>query len=185
MNLGKLLGAGRSFVSWRGNTAYRENRNVVLPKFNTGRNPFLPVAAAVTPAVAAKPAAILLARAQTSAQPQPQPQIQRLSSPGPVSQPISQPVARPTRATTWTDRLNPFRTSVPVAPPQHRAVQVELSLDGVKPVSNSLEDADIEVVPAKSHSVTPVERLELDGVPLLSPAREPWEFVGERMVKPV
>lgn len=179
MNLGKLLGAGRSFVSWRGNTAYRENRNVVLPKFNTGRNPFLPVAAAVTPAVAAKPAAILLARAQTSAQPQPQ--TQRLSQP--VA--ISQPVARPTRTTTWTDRLNPFRTSVPVAPPQHRAVQVELSLDGVKPVSNSLEDADIEVVPAKSHSVTPVERLELDGVPLLSPAREPWEFVGERMVKPV
>ena len=165
MNLGKLLGAGKSFISWRGGKAYRQNRRVVLPRFNAGANPFAPSVEAVALPAAPKPAGPVLVKAQT------------------VS--ISQPVARPVRSTTWAHKLNPFRAPAPEAPQPHRAEQVELSLDMVKPVSNDLEGADIEVVQAKSRTMTPMESLDLGDVPMLPPAREPWEFVGERMVKPV
>jgi hypothetical protein len=75
--------------------------------------------------------------------------------------------------------LNPFRTPEPVAPPMVGAVQVELSLDAVKPIANDLADADIEVVPVRSRTVTPAE-------PSLIPAtRQAWDFTSDRMAKPV
>ena len=51
MNLGKLLGAGKSFFGGRGTVSYRENKRVYLPKFNGEKNPFSPKAA--EPAAAA------------------------------------------------------------------------------------------------------------------------------------
>src|SRR5579859_1786085 len=40
MNLGKLLGAGKSIFGGQEPAEYRENRHVYLPKFNVDRNPF-------------------------------------------------------------------------------------------------------------------------------------------------
>ena len=163
MNLGKLLGAGKSFFGGGGNIAYREDKKFNLPKFNADRNPFAPKSADATPAAAPevkKVFAPVLAKTQRipvfAAQP-PKP-------------------AGPTRAASWKDKLNPFRAPSPVAPPAN-AVQVELSLESVKVVHNDLADADIEIVPVKSRTMA---RLE---VPMLPPARQAWEFMGERLLQ--
>jgi hypothetical protein len=86
--------------------------------------------------------------------------------------------AMPARATSWKDKLNPFRAPEPVRlAPQAGAVQVELSLEAVKVVHNDLSDADIEVVPVKSRTAAMPEPA------MLPPARSAWEFLGERLVK--
>ncbi len=158
MNLGKLLGAGKSFFGGRGNVAYRENKNVYLPKFNSDKNPF--AGKKESSEETAKPAATAKVSRLVSAS----------SGPAPA-----QTSARPTRALAWTDRLNPFRPSEPVAPLMVNAVQTELSLDAVKVIHNDLSDADIEVVPVKSNTGAGAE------VPVLPPARRSWEFMGERL----
>jgi hypothetical protein len=66
--------------------------------------------------------------------------------------------------------LNPFRSAELAEVPQ-KAVQVELSLDAVKVLQNDLSDADIEVVPVKSRTLS-VEREK----PVLTPVREAWDF---------
>ena len=50
MNLGKLLGAGKSFFSGCTQAAYRQNKHVYLPKFNEQKNPFIPKPDASAPA---------------------------------------------------------------------------------------------------------------------------------------
>jgi hypothetical protein len=40
MNLGKLLGAGKSFVNGGKAAAYRANKRACLPKFISPKNPF-------------------------------------------------------------------------------------------------------------------------------------------------
>jgi hypothetical protein len=62
-----------------------------------------------------------------------------------------------------------------VQPP--RAVQAELSLEGVKVVHNDLADADVEVVPVKARANAP------EPAPMLPPARQAWEYLGETMLK--
>lgn len=155
MNLGKLLGAGKSFFGGGGGVAYRENKRIYLPKFNAEKNPFLP-----------KPAEPVVVA--------PAPKI-----PAPVAGQTPKMVvpaaAQPVRTKSWTDKLNPFRAAEPVAPKAVNAVQVELSLDAVKVIHNDLADADIEVVPVKSNTITAVE------TPLLPPARPSWEFLGGRL----
>ena len=70
--------------------------------------------------------------------------------------------------------MNPFRAPEPEkAMPV--AVQPELSLDAVKVVHNDLSDADVEIVPVKSHVEAPA--------PVLPPARRAWEYLGESVVK--
>ena len=168
MNLGKLLGAGKSFLSGRGSVSYREDKSVYLPKFNSEKNPFAPKPSEPAPAAKpseAKKASALTAvpvAARTAAKPQPVPAVR---APG------------PTRAIGWTSKLNPFRAPEPVAPPMVNGVQVELSLDAVKVMHNDLADADIEIVPVKSRTVATPE------TPMLPPARQPWEFLGERLIK--
>jgi len=161
MNLGKLLGAGKSFFGGGGAVSYRENKRIYLPKFNAEKNPFTPKPAATVPADA--------------------PEVKTASAPiAAKTQKI--PVfaaARPARSTSWADKLNPFRAPAPTAPPPQSAVQVELSLDAVKVVHNDLADADIEIVPVKSRTAAVPE------VPMLPPAREAWEFMGERLVNQV
>jgi len=187
MNLGKLLGAGKSFISGRGIKAYRETRHAYLPKFNAGSNPFGAKVEASAPAVAAPPPA----KPKTA---------MAVAAKAPVAASLK-PAARPTRATTWTEKLNPFRAPAPVAPRSYKAVQVELSLEAVKPVSNDLAEADIEVVPVRSRTLVAVDLtddrmdltagtrphppLEMADVPMLPPPRQTWEFVGERLMTPV
>ncbi len=158
MNLGKLLGAGKTFFGGGSLVSYRQNKRVYLPKFNSEKDPFTP-----------KPA-----------EPAPADKLEEKQ--------ISVPVAAKARAHSplavaksarggWTMKLNPFRAPEPVAPPPV-AVQPEFSLDTVKVVHNDLADADIEIVPVKSQVVASVE------TPVLAPARKPWEFLGESLLRP-
>jgi hypothetical protein len=149
MNLGKLLGAGKSFFGGGGNVAYREDKKFNLPKFNADRNPFAPKPVQPAPVAA--------------------PETKKVFTPPPA--------AGPTRATSWKDKLNPFRAPEPARLAAPNAVQVELSLEAVKVVHNDLADADIEIVPVKSRTASPAE------APVLPPTRSAWEFLGERLVK--
>jgi hypothetical protein len=163
MNLGKLLGAGKSFFGGGGNVAYREDKKFHLPKFNADKNPFLPKPAAAPAAVpeVKKVSAPVFAETQ--------------KIPGLAAHPPKP--AMPVSAVSWKDKLNPFRAPPPARLAPQNAVQVELSLEAVKVVHNDLADADIEVVPVKSRTAAPPE------APMLSPARASWEFLGERLVK--
>ncbi len=163
MNLGKLLGAGKSFFGGKGTVAYRENKKTYLPKFNTDKNPFTPKSAAAAPAAAPE---VKKVSAPVVAKPQPTPVFAAQQA---------RPV-RPVSAVSWKDKLNPFRAPEPVRSAPQNAVQVELSLESVKVVHNDLADADIEMVPVKSRTVSQPE------VPMLPPARSAWEFMGERTV---
>ncbi len=149
MNLGKLLGAGKSFFGGGGNVAYREDKKFNLPKFNADRNPFAPKPAPPAPVAA--------------------PETKKVFTPPPAAGPV--------RATSWKDKLNPFRAPEPARLAAPNAVQVELSLEAVKVVHNDLADADIEIVPVKSRTASPAE------APVLPPTRSAWDFLGERLVK--
>jgi hypothetical protein len=144
MNLGKLLGSGKSFFGGKGTVTYRENKQVYLPTFNTDRNPFAPKA--VEPQPEASAPAVVVTEA---------PKPQRVPT-SPV--PVAVPVPGPARSVNWAEKLNPFRsakpaTAAPTVPMPN--LQSEFSLNGVKVVHNDLSDADVEVVPMKSRSATP------------------------------
>jgi hypothetical protein len=161
MNLGKLLGAGKSFFGGRGTVSYREDKRVYLPKFNAEKNPFTPKKEPSAAAPEAKKISPPAARPATA----------------PAQKKLPTAAPGPTRSLGWTSRLNPFRASAPVAPPMVQAVQAELSLDAVKVVHNDLADADIEIVPVKSHTLATPE------TPVLPPPRPAWEFLSERLIK--
>jgi hypothetical protein len=163
MNFGKLLGAGKSFLGGKGAVKYRENRRVYLPKFNPAKNPFI--------------------SAPASPQPDGNVENKKISALAVSSVPVKArtnpvvPAARPTRAASWKEKFNPFRASEPAAPAMTGAVQVELTLEAVKVIHNDLADAEIEVVPVKSQTISVPE------TPILPPARNSWEFLGERLVR--
>jgi hypothetical protein len=160
MNLGKLLGAGKSFFGGGKAKAYRENKGVYLPKFNAEKNPFAP-----------KPANIAADAGESKATPSSTPVATAKATAFPSAAP-----ARPVRAASWKDKLNPFRAPEPAAPLMVGAVQTELSLDAVKVIRNDLSDADIEVVPVKSQTVSAAEP------PILPPSRRSWNSLTERLV---
>jgi len=162
MSLGKLLAAGKSIISGCRKPAYREDKNVYLPKFVSPKNPF----------------------AALSAEPQAQSSVEtvksRIATVAAKTQKLPEISGSSKSLVAWTSKLNPatmFR-SQPSVTPARPAVQVELSLDSVKVVHNDLSDADVEVVPIKSRPtmVRPV-------VPDLPPAEKAWELLGERMMK--
>jgi hypothetical protein len=167
MKFGTLLAAGKSLAfGRRGQSPYRANKQFYLPKFGSPKNPF---ASANQPGGAIPPVEAAAA---------------------PVKTPITVVAAKtqklPTfspapRAATWVSRLNPF-----VSKPEFPAtggkdakipVQGELSLDAVKVLRNDLSDADVEVVPLKSHPSGDAK------VPGLEPAKKAWGFLGERLLK--
>jgi len=156
MNLGKLLGAGKSFFGGGGKVAYHTDKNFYLPKFNADKNPFAPKPVEPAPAPAAEKTSGASVAAKTQKIPvfaaqQPRPEI-------------------PVRATSWTDKLNPFRAPQPARLAPQNVTQVELSLEAVKVVHNDLADADIEVVPVKSRTAA------LPEPAMLPPSRSAWEF---------
>jgi hypothetical protein len=159
MNLGKLLAAGKSIVNGNGAIEYRENKQVLLPKFVSPKNPFVHSSkpSSGAPAVSGKDGT-----ATTPVKPQPMP-------------PIS---AAPKSLAAWTSKLNPASVwrgpKVEAGKVTRPEVQAELSLDTVKVVHNDLSDADVEVVPIKSRA-TPT--------PSLTPAKKSWEILGERLMK--
>ena len=174
MNLGKLLGAGKSFISGGKPAAYRTSKRVYLPQFVSPKNPF--VTAAVKP-VASFTQAELPKPAEKKAV-----EVLKKTTSLPLMKTRKIPVfavqARPVRA-TWASKLNPaalFRTAPAVA---HgvATVQAELSLEKVKVVHNDLSDADVEIVPMKSR---PAPELAMADA---RPAKRSWEVLGERIMK--
>ena len=169
MNFGKLLAVGKSMVSTQADVAYRTNKQVYLPKFESPKNPFahLPKPA---PEKTDAPMRNGIAAAQMSRVPAPMP------SPAPVPVAAAKPVSQAAFPHgRWTGKLNPMSIIRPApAKPEAPRVQAELSLDTVKVLHNDLTDADVEVVPIKSRPAPPAE---------LPPARTSWEILGERLLK--
>jgi hypothetical protein len=169
MNLGKLLGSGKSFISGGKPAAYRADKRVYLPQFVSPKNPFMSPTATPTQIELPKPSAkdvvvmvekIKPARAKTQ------------------KMPVFAAQGATARKTTWISRLNPisiFNPAPASADKNGMPVQVELSLEKVKVVHNDLTDADVEVVPMKSRPA----REPAD----LKPAKKSWEVLGERIMK--
>jgi hypothetical protein len=162
MNLGKLLGTGKSFFGGKQTVAYRMNR-IMLPKFNDGKNPFTPKSAPEEPA--APKAEIKTAPAK--------PVAPKFAAPVAAVKKTPAPVVAEKPRQNWATRLNPFRPPTPA--PRPLAVQSELSLDAVKVMHNDLSDADVDIVPVKSHA-------SAAAAPVLPPARRAWEYLGESVV---
>jgi hypothetical protein len=171
MNLGKLLGAGKSFVSGHNAAAYRADKRAYLPKFISPKNPFANSVAMATQGELPKPLA------ENSV-----PSVKKGTPPWVKTQKISMPVPTPVpvRATTWVSKLNPisiFRAVPPFADENVPPVQVELSLEKVKVVHNDLTDAEVEIVPMKSRPARGPAPADLQ------PAKKSWEVLGERIMK--
>jgi hypothetical protein len=142
MSLGKLLGAGKSFVSGGKAAAYRADKRVYLPKFGSPKNPFIASdkMESMGPTKIAAESVIVPAPKVIAAETQKMPTVS----------------ARPARVTTWTEKFNPlsiWRGSTREAKSSLSPVQAELSLEKVKVVHNDLSDADVEIVPIKSRSM--------------------------------
>ena len=162
MNLAKLLAAGKSVVNGCEAISYRANKHVFLPKFGPVQNPFQSPASAEAAKPAPEAAAAL---------------IQKVTPVAAKTQKISPWPPGPTRATSWAGKLNPVSLwrGAPAVEETRQPVQSELSLDAVKVVHNDLSDADVVVVPVKSHP------MDSAAIPKLPPPSRPWEFLAERM----
>src|SRR3989442_10674443 len=169
MNLGKLLGAGKSFISGRKSAAYRTDKRFYLPQFVSPKNPFAAAAAATAATTATQvelpgPAAKKTVEPMKKTTPLTWMKTQKL--------PVVAAPAAPARATTWASKLNPaslFRSAPAAVDKNVTAVQAELSLEKVKVIHNDLTDADVEIVPMKSR---PAPEPVLAGLP---PPRRSWQ----------
>jgi len=169
MNLGKLLGAGKSFISGGKPAAYRTDKRVYLPQFVSPKNPFTNPTAVPTQTELPKPPA------------ENSPALVKKITPSWVkTQKMSVSVApgATARKATWVSKLNPasiFRAA-PTSAGDATPVQVELSLEKVKVVHNDLTDADVEIVPMKSR---PARELSAEA----PSAKQTWTDLGERILK--
>jgi hypothetical protein len=171
MNFGKLLGAGKSFISGHGVSPYRADKRFYLPQFVSPKNPF------TNPA--AKPAQTELPKA--SAQNLAAPIKKAALSPriGTQKIPVFAAQGATARASTWISKLNPisiFNPAPSAADKNVTPVQVELSLEKVKVVHNDLTDAEVEIVPMKS-------RPAREPAAELPSAKKSWANLGERIMK--
>jgi hypothetical protein len=171
MNLGKLLGAGKSIIGGGKPAAYRTDKRFYLPQFGAPKNPF------ANPA--AQPAQTELPK--LSLQDSTIAPVKITASPWAKTQkmPVSSTQGPTARTTTWVSKLNPaaiFRAASTSAEKVATPVQVELSLEKVKVVHNDLTDADVEIVPMKSR---PAREPAAD----MPPAKKSWSDLGERIMK--
>jgi hypothetical protein len=185
MKLGTLLAAGKSLaLGRRGESPYRANKQVYLPKFASRKNPF---------AVTAEPEAGTAGPATEDAAAAPNgkdvaAKTQKLP-PWPVAANVQVamvekppgPPAKPGRPLKWMHRLNPFASGPAFKAAGGKkadlAVQAELSLDAVKVLRNDLSDVDIEVVPLKSRPADDA------AMPEREPAKKMWGLLGARLSK--
>ena len=172
MNLGKLLGAGKSFISGGKPAAYRTDKRFYLPQFVSPKNPFATGGTTATQAELPKPAEQKPVNLMKKTTALPWMKTRKL--------PVVAALAAPARATTWASKLNPvslFRTAPAAVDKTVATVQAELSLEKVKVVHNDLSDADVEIVPMKSRPAPAPARADLQ------PAKRSWEVLGERIMK--
>jgi hypothetical protein len=168
MNLGKLLGTGKSFISGGKPAAYREDKRFYLPQFVSPKNPFAnpaPVSTQVELPKSPVPASMVPPKKAA-------PWVKTQKMPAVAAQGAT------ARATTWVSKLNPaliFGAAPSAANKNVTPVQVELSLEKVKVVHNDLTDADVEVVPMKSRPAREPAATQ--------PAKKSWADLGERIMK--
>jgi hypothetical protein len=164
MSFGRLLAAGRSLVGLRnGESRYREDKRVRLPKFISPKNPF------------------------ASAEKNNEPPLVETAKPVAVSPPaIEKPAAlkvqsalASTQRVTWLDGLrgkfNPFGSRGSTAKSTKGgaagvARQGELALERVQVVRNDLSDAECKVESPPSKAVP--------GLPVMSMTMGKFEPVG-------
>jgi hypothetical protein len=169
MSLGKLLGAGKSFVSGGKAAAYRADKRVYLPKFGSPKNPFSAVSQAELPKPTVENSIVPVKKAATRtwAKTQKMPTVS----------------ARPARATTWTEKFNPlsiWRGSTAAAKNSPRPVQAELSLEKVKVVHNDLSDVDVEIVPIKSRSMREISEPVFEAAVSVDADKNFWSRLDEK-----
>jgi hypothetical protein len=170
MNLGKLLGAGKSIIGGGKPAAYRTDKRFYLPQFVSPKNPFANPAATDAPAELPEPppqGSVVLVKKTTPSWAKPQ------------KMPVVAAQGATARATTWVSKLNPaaiFRAAPSSAFQGATPVQAELSLEKVKVVHNDLTDADVEIVPMKSR---PARAPASDAPPM----KKSWSDLGERIMK--
>jgi len=167
MNLGKLLAAGKSIIGGR-RESYRLSDRVYLPKFISPKNPF-------APAVKSEPEPAPAPTADAA------PAKKALASDGARTQKLPAFPAARIRKKSWAGRFNPLSlwrgSRTPALPKAQRPLQAELSLDRVKVVHNDLTDADVEIVPIKSHTMAESE------TPMLPPANhgDSWSRLSAKI----
>jgi hypothetical protein len=197
MSLGKLLTTGKSLVGLSDGSRYKVRKGA-LPKFNSKKNPFAAKVATQQMLTPMEQAAAKLK------------ETKRL--PAVEAQPVSataQPAAAKSELVTKIlgmlrpalAKLNPLAWLPKRKPAEPKSaiprfdkpgvVQGELSLDNIKVIRNDLSDADVEVVPMKARpaakaapalEAAPSVETAVNNVPELPPAKEPWEFLGERLL---
>ena len=170
MNLGKLLGAGKSFVCGNHATAYRADKRFYLPQFVSPKNPFTNSSA---PPQVEQPKSEVKNSADPIRKTMPSTRVKT------QKMPVFAAGGATARAATWVSKLNPisiFRGTASSANENMSPVQVELSLEKVKVVHNDLTDADVEIVPMKS-------RPAREPVVASLPAKKSWADLGERIMK--
>ena len=174
MNLGKLLGAGKSFISGGKPAAYRTDKRFYLPQFVSPKNPFATAGAAQAPAQAGLPKPAVKKSVEPMKKTTTLPWLKTRKLP------VVAAPARSAGAKSWTAKLNPvslFRSAPAAADKSVATVQTELSLERVKVVHNDLTDADVEIVPMKSRPAP--EPVLADS----RPAKRSWEVLGDRIMK--
>jgi hypothetical protein len=175
MSLLRLLTSGKSLVSLKDlESRYQLRPRNLLPKFGSARNPF------IARAQATKQPAVMNTAPQTAPRTgEPTPaeleaanlkETKRLPgiSPTTEAKAISRPgvaagvlhrisqIARKFNPLGWRgDRRSAAKPAIPGF--NHPPVQGELSLDNIKVVRNDLNDADLEVIPAKPAAKTKPE----------------------------
>jgi hypothetical protein len=170
MSLVRLLKAGKSLTDLKDSTSrYRVQQKVRLPKFGSGKNPFAPpetAAAASTPIEGiADTVPWVMSRAEkAAARMKHTMRLPTLAATASAKKAFQPPSARSPRdgggswLGRWLTKLIPAswrsanRTSPRrPAPSRTRApVQGELTLNRIRVMRNDLNDADVEVVPAKA-----------------------------------
>ncbi len=206
MSLGRLLTTGKSLVGLHSASSRYQLQKGALPKFESSKNPF---AAKPQPGTDEEPSLIKLTPAEMAAASLKETQrlpllVPKPMVPPPAPKPVepaqpAQPVAPgqvPAAVDSWLKKLNPLvwwgnrkpAEATPALPRfSKRPVQGELSLDNIKVMRNDLSDADVEVVTAKSRPpAAPVIAAGAPAaamtIPELPPARNAWEYLGERLL---
>ncbi len=143
MNFGKLLISGKSVMTSGYGAAYRENKHVYLPKFESPKSPSTrPVPVQSVPA---------------PGQPLRQGPSKAAFAPDFTRGKTDRPASPPSGQRQWVAKLNPVSLFRGSSAPAVQAVQTEQSLDTVKVVYNDLSNAEVEVVPIKSRPAPPEE----------------------------
>jgi hypothetical protein len=187
MKLGTLLATGKSLaLGRRGESPYRANKQIYLPKFSSPKNPFTATVEAKAEtetaghAAGSAHAAPVKKELVTKTQKLPTLPFAAGHQAAAVEKPAV-PLKKPGRSLKWMSRLNPF-VSGPAFPAARGKnakipVQAELSLDAVKVLRNDLSDVDVEVVPLKSRPLSSA------GEPGPGPAKNTWGLLGGRFLK--